>query len=461
MLGANIINLGICFNNKEECTANGYYYYNSQDKICWKDSCGSNYKTNEIDDEENKPKEDSAGNTCTKTCYSPFSKLSSDGLFCKTNCDSNEYFKVNGPNSNKCMTDLSGCEGFIGANNECVSICPNYYYEEGSNIKRCVDNCYEIIGKYYYEGDKKCYDNCEIFSNEEGKCLKRCSPNEKIHNKKCLSNCPNTDPYYIEVTINGETANKCVASCVVENTQYIKIIEYNNQCAKSCPPGYLDINDRCYAYCPDGSKFFNPETLTCEGHCPQEKPLFEKLEKDDKYIYICKSLCDGINKYNINGECVFSCKEPYNKIGDGNKCKQSCLSDPNGEFYIQTETEGTTSNTIYKCCTCTSSDAHFFKDKECYEKCPDDTITNGYKCEVKNPNSCSLSVFNLNLTFNDLVKIIYELTDENFQNSQIFQDSISLVLFLNIKYLLVNMTTFPNIKIKNLHHYYVLLYYSI
>ena len=37
---------------------------------------------------------------------------------------------------------------------------------------------------------------------------------------------------------------------------------------------------------------------------------------------------------------------------------------------------------------------------ECLIKCPNDTIFNNYKCEVQNTHLCSLSIFQLNLTFN-------------------------------------------------------------
>ena len=379
--------LGTCFANKESCKSNGYYYYNSQDKICWRDGCGSGYKTNEIDQSTGKPKEDSAGNTCTNTCLPPFSKLSTDSLFCKTNCDeASEYFKSYGPNANKCISGLSGCDGFIGANNECVSICPNFYYIEGS-IKKCVDNCHDNIEKFYYEGDKKCYDDCDIFSSEDGKCLKRCSQNQKIHNKRCVPNCPNTDPYFIEVTINDETANKCVASCVAADSQYIKIIEYNNQCVKACPSNFHDIGDKCYTYCPEGEKYLDPSTQTCGGQCPPSLPKYEKLEGSD--IYICKSSCDGINRYTIKGECVLSCSDPYNKIGANNECKESCSSDSNGHSYTEILTGVTTSNKLYKCCTCPSTDAPYYKGDECYQICPDHfkyVINNQYECLSRCPD---------------------------------------------------------------------------
>jgi len=122
--GMIVLSLGICFADKDDCISNNYFYYNSQDKICWNDGCGEYYYTNELDTATNKPKEDYSGNTCTKNCFEPYSKLSSDGKFCKANCDTNEYFITDEPN--KCKQNLESCEGFLKENNECVSVCPSY-----------------------------------------------------------------------------------------------------------------------------------------------------------------------------------------------------------------------------------------------------------------------------------------------------------------------------------------------
>ena len=274
----------------------------------------------------------------------------------------------------------------MGENNECVSACPSYYYEEDGKNK-CISDCTTVSKYHYYDNDKKCRDDCNIFSDDNTRCLKQCSQNEKVYNKHCVSDCGNTDsPYYIETTINGVNANKCVLNCVVGATTYTKIIAYINKCIESCPEQYTEINDMCYPKCPEGKKYLNPQTLTCEEQCPSDLPVCEKFEGSD--ICICKLHCDGAKQYIFKGECVSICPDQYNKIGKNNECKDSCVSDENGEFYIDTET--TTSYKIYKCCTsCSSVDAYYFKDKECFKKCPSPlnyVIYNGNECLLKCPD---------------------------------------------------------------------------
>lgn len=103
---------------------------------------------NEIDNSSNKPKEDNSGNTCTDSCDSLFPKLTRTS-FCQSNCNSNEFYLTNSPN--ECISD---CELFIG----------DYYYEEnnsdGHTKKICIVDC-KSKNRFYFEGDKKCYDKCE------------------------------------------------------------------------------------------------------------------------------------------------------------------------------------------------------------------------------------------------------------------------------------------------------------
>ena len=75
----------------------------------------------------------------------------------------------------------------------------------------------------------------------------------------------------------------------------------------------------------------NPSTLTCEEQCPTELPVCEKFAGSE--ICICKLNCEGVKQYILKGECVSICPEQYNKIEKNNECKDSCLSDENGDFY--------------------------------------------------------------------------------------------------------------------------------
>ena len=194
--------MGICFESIDDCKGNTYFYYNVQDKLCWREGCGAGYYTNELDTSTSKPKVDNSGNTCTKNCFDPYPKISSDEKFCKTKCEDNEFFKTNEPN--KCILGLTNCNEYLimGDNNECVSACPSYYYEEDGKNK-CISDCTTVSKYHYYDNDKKCRDDCYIFSDDNKSCLKQCSQNEKVYNKHCVSDCGNTDsPYYIETTIN-------------------------------------------------------------------------------------------------------------------------------------------------------------------------------------------------------------------------------------------------------------------
>ena len=386
-VSTNALSLGICFESIIVCQQKNYFYYNVQDKLCWREGCGTGYYTNEIDTSTSKPKPDNSGNTCTKNCFYPYPKLSSDGKFCKTKCEDNEFFKANEPN--KCILNLATCNDFLimGDNNECVSACPLYYYEEDGK-KICTSDCNTVSKFHYYDNDKKCRDDCNIFSNDNKRCLKQCSQNEKVYNNHCVSDCKNTDsPYYVETTINDLSANKCVLNCIVENETYLKIIAYINKCVRSCPEQYTEINSMCYPKCPEGKKYLNPKTLTCEEQCPSDLPVCEKFEESD--ICICKLHCDGTKQYIFKGECVSICPEQYNKIGKNNECKDSCLSDENGEFYIDTE-QTTATYKIYKCCTsCSSEGANYFKDKECFKRCPaplNYVIYNENECLLKCPD---------------------------------------------------------------------------
>jgi len=374
-LGNQVISLGLCFTDKDDCINQNYFYYNSKDKICWNDGCGEGYYTNELDGFL-KPKEDNSGNTCTKVCFEPYPKLSSDGKFCKTRCGDDEFFTASDPI--KCISNLQNCNGFLKEDNECVSICPNYYYTIGS-LKKCTNNC-NTVSRFFYENEKECRNDCDIFSDDDTRCLKQCPQNKKVSNKHCVSDCPSTEPNYKEIAINGVKVNKCVLNCDANS----KIIAFINKCVERCPEQYQYINGLCYPKCPEGKKYLNPKTLTCEDKCPSDLPVCEKLEGTD--ICICKLQCDGTNQYILKGECVSTCSEQYNKIGKDNVCKESCLSDQNGEFYI--DTRATTSYKIYKCCTCPSVDGNYFKDKECFEACPPPfnyVINNEHKCLSKCP----------------------------------------------------------------------------
>ena len=105
---------------------------------------------------------------------------------------------------------------------------------------------------------------------------------------------------------------------------------------------------------------------------------------------------------------------------------------------------------------------------ECLEKCPDETNTKDYKCEIKNINSCSLSIFQLNLTFEEMAAIGKDsftknyVEEFNYTNNQIINytnEEYSLVIYKNSSCIKELSLTIPTIdfgdcyqKIKSAHN---------
>jgi hypothetical protein len=64
---------------------------------------------------------------------------------------------------------------------------------------------------------------------------------------------------------------------------------------------------------------------------------------------------------------------------------------------------------------CSKDDTYQYQySGECYIKCPNDTIPIGYKCEVEKKNICSLSIYNLSLTFNELINNNIDIYAKNY-----------------------------------------------
>ena len=73
---------------------------------------------------------------------------------------------------------------------------------------------------------------------------------------------------------------------------------------------------------------------------------------------------------------------------------------------------------------------------ECLVKCPDDTNTNGYKCEVKNTKYCSLSIFQLDITFNDLINNNINTFSKNYVEEFNYTNN-QIINYTNKEYSLV------------------------
>ena len=176
--------------------------------------------------------------------------------------------------------------------------------------------------------------------------------------------------------------------CICDNLNGYYSIKYNN----------ILFSDLCY----------NTQT----------KPKNFFLNKESNLFEICYKNCQSCNNYvNDNENNCSSCVSNYIFLPDYNN-STNCVPKCNYYYYYSLyNIYSCTSN--FQCpeeakllirnknrCIDNCSMDNIYKYQysgECLDKCPDYTNVNGYKCERKNIKSCSLSIFPLNLTFNDLI----------------------------------------------------------
>ena len=222
---------------------------------------------------------------------------------------------------------------------------------------------------------------------------------------------------------------------------YKKIINENNECVCDNINGYYSLNinnisdDNCYNEKTKPINFYlNKQTkqyeichrncLTCNNNGNENENNCTSCVNN--YIFTpdinntvnCVPQCKYLYYFNSYG--FYSCSknyqcpiEAYLLIRNKNKCIDKCFKD-----------------NIYK----------YQYSGECYEKCPDETNTNGYKCEVKNINSCSISNFQLNITIDDIIEnnidsytknYVYEFNYTYKQVINYKNNDYSLVLYKN------------------------------
>ena len=199
-----------------------------------------------------------------------------------------------------------------------------------------------------------------------------CIDNKKIKDNmgKCI--CDNTNGYYF-----------------INNSIYLDDNCYNEQ---TKPVNfYLNQENKIYEMCQKNCQTCNNSGNEIENNCTSCINNYIKI-KDIYNITNCFPKCDYyyyFTKYNIY-TCTFSFKCPEEAkllIREKNKCINNCQNDD-----------------IY----------NYQYSGECFTKCPNDTILNEYKCEVRNTNLCSLSIFQLNLTFNDLINNNIDFFAKNY-----------------------------------------------
>ena len=264
-------------------------------------------------------------------------------------------------------------------------------------------------------------DNQNIYENI-------CKDNKKIIDEHNNCICNNEKGYYSLYTNNIYLNNDC----------------YNNETKPS--NFYLNIKTKlfemCHKYCATCKFPGNENENNCTSciHNYIFMPDFNNTSN-------CVPLCNYYYYYNIYDlySCTddFQCPREYNLlIRKKNKCIDNCSKD-----------------NIYK----------YQYSGECFEKCPNDTNINNYKCEVKNKNECSLGTFYSNLEFNDLINNKIDLfaknyvEEFNYTNNQIINytnKEYSLVLYKNSSCIKELSLTIPHIDFSNCYKK-IQLFYNI
>ena len=194
---------------------------------------------------------------------------------------------------------------------------------------------------------------------------------------------------------------------------------FNDECynIETKPDGfYLDLEnnyfDKCYKNCKTcenhGNKTVNNCTLCAQNY------MFSPDIKSSN----CVQKCKYYYYYTYYG--LYSCTSIYQCPREANlliRNKSKCIND-------------CSIDNIYK----------YQYNGECYEECPKNTKNIQNKCVIENTNSCSMSVYEFNMTYTDIESnniefFTYNYVEEfNYTNNQIIKyvnDEYSLVIYKN------------------------------
>ena len=348
-----VIKLGLCCQTPNCGDSSKNYYYSEDDKIL-KESCTlKTIRDGDGTDELISPK----GN-CVSDCPENYYETE-DGKYCTLNCGSENYYYMTG-DKKKCLKDGEKCKDI------------NRFFFEGD--KECLTNCSKKINndlKYYYYDDNNdniCYTSCQETDN------KFSLPINNFH-QKCLSNCPSGFKYYYDndkICLSScddgfyKTRNKggpneetiCVKQC--DSPEYI--VDSNNQCTSTC--------DYFIATIPHGDLIINK----CVKNCFDYEFNFFYEDNDIKRCY--KECPPGTYEKGI--ECVDSCPSGY--FTESNKCKNQCKETT---YYVQNEDE---SKGDYICVpNCDLTQYYVSTTKECVKTCGigENFIGRNRKCKNK------------------------------------------------------------------------------
>ena len=319
--------------------------------------------------------------------------------FCVNSCKDVDLYFFNGQKKciEECKKDIvDGGVKYIyydPTNNECLDICKgrtNFEYSPSittsSTHQECLSHC--PTGSFFDE-EKNILSTCDYFvsSSNSQLCVKRCEPNEKVNDNKCVQKC---DKYFVRETVTkgGENVEikKCVNSCSGDNI-YLDLknkecIDYN-LCSDD---NYYIVGNNCYPKCTENNYFIDSSTYNCLTKCPNDLKNYELLIDENPKIYLCKSTCPT-TQFFLDDKCISKCPKEYKYIGNNNKCLQTCVLDPLGEHYYDIKDNSLIDYKIYQCTmTCNIDGTEYFYisgNKECFDVCPD-----GNQYYIENTKEC-------------------------------------------------------------------------
>ena len=320
--------IGACLSDKNDCIKEGYIFFNQTDRICRRE-CDVYKISSDI------PIEDEKGDTCFSSCPSNYPYKDLDNKLCLTKCE-------------------------------------NFFYGYD-----CYDSCKnDKIEKYYFEGTKKCVDDCKI----DNKYYYKIKNNiEKI----CYYSCPLSHPFVESALSDQREPYLCIENCgdkfyyedkkVCRDTcDNLYKNENDKICVYQCEPGQKVIKKNNKQYCIDSCPYIAPyisnEQLSetnplivekCTNKCPDLYPVKSNSTKK------CLTECTLSESYNYEGVCYEKCpngtfSDEYNRICYKDKC-------PTEFKYYETDEDGI--NICKK--ECTSGKFYLLEGGECMEKCPE------------------------------------------------------------------------------------------
>lgn len=294
------------------------------------------------------------------------------------------YTFQNGTNCFDCHKSCYNCTGT--SSSECITCKTNYNYTDNLGI------CYDICPSYYNSTSMKCLDACPdhtypLSTMQCGFCDNSCvscngplSSNctacpEVLYNNTCLAVCPSHS--YKNLTNCFECSTSCTTcsmvstnctSCSSPNSYYYLstcnsvcpsntlTLESNKSCVTTCPKGYIQINSSCVS-CDSNCLACTTNTTTCT-ECPSNQFLYNST---------CVNTCPS-GYYPLGSNCVV-CGPNCNTCSDYNFCT-SCK---NSVLFVDPSI-GT--------CNTTCNTTTYTQQQSCLSSC-----TRGYY-PVENPKKC-------------------------------------------------------------------------